>query len=127
MDSRRALVVEDNRVMAKVLTFNLQKAGFDVSTACSGDQGAALLESEDFDVVLTDYQMPGLTGEELCQRIRLGERNRDVPIFLISAKGYELDVERLQQEFRLSGVLEKPFSPKDIVSRVKQATAAAVT
>lgn len=125
MDQKKALVVEDNRVMASVLAFNLQKAGFDVRTAFSGDQGAALLAAERFHVVLTDYQMPGLTGEELCRRLREDERHREVPVFLISAKRYELDTERIRAELHLSGILEKPFSPKDVVTRVQAAVATA--
>jgi two-component system alkaline phosphatase synthesis response regulator PhoP len=125
MPPKKALVVEDNRVMASVLTFNLRKAGFDVKTAFNGLEGVGFLAAEQFDVVLTDYQMPHMGGEELCRRIRADERHVDVPIFLISAKRYELDATRIQEDLRLSGILEKPFSPKDVVARVQEAVAAA--
>jgi two-component system chemotaxis response regulator CheY len=96
-----------------------------VTTAFNGVEGLQCLATERFDVVLTDYQMPQMGGEELCQHIRADVRHADVPIFLISAKRYELDATRIQQDLRLSGVLEKPFSPKDVVTRVQEAVAAA--
>jgi len=125
MSPKKALVVEDNRVMASVLTFNLRKAGFDVTTAFNGVEGLESLAKNQFDVVLTDYQMPQMGGEELCRQIRADARHADIPIFLISAKRYELDATRIQEDLRLSGILEKPFSPKDVMARVQQAVAAA--
>ncbi|MDZ4685944.1 MAG: response regulator [Planctomycetaceae bacterium] len=121
MDLLKALVVEDNVPMASVLAFNLHKAGFVVVVAHSGTGGLELFATEDFDVVLTDYQMPGCSGEELCRTIRGGSRHADVPLFLITAKTYELDTERLCSELQLSGVLEKPFSPKHVVTAVQAA------
>jgi len=125
MDPLKALVVDDNVPMASVLAFNLRKAGFDVTMAHTGTDGLALFATKAFDVVLSDYQMPGCSGEDLCRTIRAGSRHPDVPLFLITAKTYELDTAQLCGELELSGVLEKPFSPKHVVAAVQAAVMAA--
>ncbi|MFG0332614.1 MAG: response regulator [Maioricimonas sp. JB049] len=115
----RVLVVEDNRVMADVVRFNLSRAGMDVQVAFNGRAALGVFNAGHFDLVITDYQMPEMSGEELCRAIREGDHNRLVPILLVSAKGYELDVQSLVEEFSLSRVLFKPFSPRDIVQTAR--------
>lgn len=119
------LVAEDNLVMADVLRFNLERAGFDVEVAATGLQAARLLAEREFDVILTDFQMPGINGEGICRLAREDERHRHVPILLISAKSFELDVRRLTEEYALSRVLAKPFSPREVVQTVREALAEA--
>jgi len=115
----RALVVEDNRVMADVVRFNLSRAGMDVEVAFNGRAALDAFNAAEFDLVITDYQMPEMSGEELCRAIREGNHNTLVPILLVSAKGYELDIESLVQQYSLSRVLFKPFSPRDIVETAR--------
>lgn len=118
-DKKKILVVEDNRIMSDVIRFNLERAGFDVSVCGNGRQAVELLDCERFDVIITDYQMPIMDGEELCRHVRQDLRHADVPIFMISAKGFELDVVRLTEELSLSKILSKPFSPKEVVGFVQ--------
>ena len=118
-DKKKILVAEDNRVMSDVIHFNLERAGFDVSVCGNGRQAVELLECELFDVIITDFQMPEMNGEELCRHIRQDVRHADVPIFMISAKGFELDVARLTEELSLTKVLSKPFNPKEVVEFVR--------
>ncbi|QDU40134.1 Alkaline phosphatase synthesis transcriptional regulatory protein PhoP [Maioricimonas rarisocia] len=115
----RVLVVEDNRVMADVVRFNLTRADMDVKVAFNGRAALAAFNAGQFDLVITDYQMPEMSGEELCRAIRGGEHNALVPILLVSAKGYELDIQGLVEEFSLSRVLFKPFSPRDVVETAR--------
>lgn len=115
----RALVVEDNRVMADVVRFNLTRAGIDVEVACNGRAALDTFNAGSFDLVITDYQMPEMSGEELCHAIRSGTHNARVPILLVSAKGYELDIQSLVDRLSLSRVLLKPFSPRDIVETAR--------
>lgn len=118
-DKKKILVVEDNRIMSDVIRFNLEWAGFDVRVCGNGRQAVELLDCERFDVIITDFQMPEMDGEELCRHIRQDVRHADVPIFMISAKGFELDVVRLTEELSLAKVLSKPFSPKEVVESVR--------
>jgi CheY-like chemotaxis protein len=118
-DTPKILVAEDNYVMANILRFNLERTGFEVRVASSGTEAAELLQQNQFDMLLSDYQMPGLSGEELCRRVREDQRHARMPVVLISAKGYELDTDRLSKELSLAKVLFKPFSPKEVISLVQ--------
>ena len=117
-DRKRILIAEDNPVIAHVLRFNLERCGFEVSVAENGRRAIELLEGNRFDVILTDYQMPEVDGEELCRQVRLDERHADASLFLVSAKGCELNIPRLTEEFSLSKVLFKPFSPREVCNLV---------
>ena len=124
---KRVLVAEDNRVMSDVIRFNLQRTGAVVTVAATGSKALEMLLREDFDALLSDYQMPGLNGEELCRSVRQCGRNEQIPIVMISAKGYEIDKPRLQAELGLTRFLHKPFSARQMVDVVQEALASART
>lgn len=115
------LVAEDNRVLSDVLRFNLERAGFEVVVARDGQQAIAQLKARAFDVVLTDFQMPGATGEELCRVIRHDLQLMQLPILMCSAKGLELDSEEMRSRWGVSAIIYKPFSVRDIVTRLRDA------
>ncbi len=116
---KKVLVAEDNHVMSEVIRFNLERAGFDVAVASNGRQAADLMETVQFDLLITDYQMPEMSGEELCRHIRQVGLHIDIPILLCSAKGYELNLSQLTEELKISKVLFKPFSPSELVEFVR--------
>ena len=116
----RVLIAEDNSLMAEMTRFNLQRAGLNVTLAETGDQAVELLAERAFDVVITDYQMPGCNGEEVCRFARESELNRDTCLMLCSAKGYELDLDRLIETYQLADVIFKPFSPRELVARIQE-------
>ena len=113
------LIAEDNIAMADVVRFNLQHAGFRVTVCRNGQEAFDILSAEPFDVVITDYQMPGLNGEELCRKMRGDERLSGMPVIMVSAKGLELDVDALQDELQLQSILYKPFSPRELTRLVQ--------
>ncbi len=115
----RVLVAEDNHALANVLRFNLQRAGIAVTVANNGKQAIELLGREAFDLLMTDFQMPGVNGEQLCRAVRQDLQLEDLPIVLCSAKGFELDIQGLKSEYRISEVLYKPFSMQAIVNLVQ--------
>jgi CheY-like chemotaxis protein len=119
----RILIAEDNRVMSDVLKFNLQRSGYSVETVPNGRTALERLEREQFDLLMSDYQMPEVNGEELCRAARHCRPNREIPIIMVSAKGFELDVEGLTRELRLSAILYKPFSPRQVVETVQRVLA----
>ena len=118
----RVLVVEDNRVMADVMRFNFNRAGFDASVAYNGKVAWNLLQIEEFQLLVTDYQMPEMDGKELCRRIRAEARFANLPIILLTAKGLELDRERLTRDLGVSLILYKPFSPRQLVAVAQEWT-----
>ena len=112
----RVLLVEDNRVMADVMRFNFNRAGFAATVALNGRIAWDLLQIETFELLVTDFQMPEMDGGELCRRIRAEPRFADLPIILLTGKGMEIDRERLTRELGVSLIIFKPFSPRQLVA-----------
>lgn len=84
------LVAEDNRVMGNVMRFNLLRAGFDVTMVHDGRAALRQLEHKRFDMVVTDYQMPHASGQDVCRYVRDESMCPEIPVVLVSAKGIEL-------------------------------------
>jgi CheY-like chemotaxis protein len=118
------LIAEDNLVMANVLRFNLERAGFQVTLARTGTEAIAAATTKAFDLVITDYQMPGANGEEVCHAVRSSPLNSGVPLVLCTAKGFELDGEQLKSHLQISALLSKPFSPVGVIRLVSDLLAA---
>ncbi len=116
MEGRRVLVAEDNVVLGDVLRFNLQRSGFAVSLARNGVEALRLASSQSFDILVTDYEMPGINGEELCTRVRNDLHLDTIRIVMCSAKGLELDRDELQSRLRLERFLYKPFSIRELTT-----------
>lgn len=120
---QRVLVAEDSAVISNVIKMNLEKAGFEVEVAENGKIAAERLDAEPFDLLLTDYQMPEMDGDELCRRLRQSPLNDEIPIIMVSAKGFELDVPALTAELGIAKFVYKPFSPRNIIQTVNQVLA----
>jgi CheY-like chemotaxis protein len=119
----KVLIAEDNLVMAHVLQFNLERAGFDVHAAADGAFALEAALENTFDVVITDYQMPRMNGEEFVRQLRTYPEYADTPVVLCSAKGYEIDTAQLERDLGIAEVVYKPFSPAHIVELITALTA----
>lgn len=117
---RNILVAEDNAALASVVRFNLQRAGFQVTVARNGRIAWEALQMETFDLIVTDQQMPEMSGCELCQRLRTLDEYRETPVIMLTAKGMELELPRLKIELGIAATFLKPFSPKEIVRAVEE-------
>ncbi len=120
------LIVEDNAVMANLLQFNLKRAGFDVVTKSNGHSGLEAATERLFDLVVTDHQLPGITGVEMCKGLRLLPRYRETPVLLCTAKGLELQLSEVQAEYGVTEMLYKPVSPRQLISAVNELLSSAV-
>lgn len=118
----KILIAEDNLVMAHVLQFNLERAGFDVHVAADGVLALEAASEDSFDLIITDYQMPRMNGEELARQLRTFPEYCDTPIVLCSAKGYEIDIDQLKRDPGIAEVVYKPFSPAQIVELIHSLT-----
>ena len=116
---KRILVVEDNPALASVVRFNLERAAFQATVARNGREAWERLESEEFDLVVTDHQMPEMTGCELCRRMRSHERHAETDVIMLTAKGLELELPRLREELGVVAVFPKPFSPIELVQAIQ--------
>ena len=114
--SPKVLVAEDNKVLGDVLRFNLERAGFGVTLARSGDAAAKLISHDSYDLMFTDIEMPGMNGLELCRFIREELGNTGMPIVICSARGLEIDEREIRAMYRVSEIVFKPFSVRDLVA-----------
>lgn len=123
-EARRILVVEDNVALASVVRFNLERAGYVVTVARDGIAGWNALESEAFDLAVIDYQMPEMTGADLCDRLRRQERHAQLPIVFLTAKKFEIDQDYLHNELGVFEIIPKPFSPRALTRTIEDCLAA---
>ncbi len=112
--SIRILVVEDDPAVADVLTFHLQTEGYEINVVADG-LTAASLDGDDYDLVLLDVTLPGLSGLEVCRRLR---STSIVPILMLTARTSETD-RVLGLEAGADDYLGKPFSMAELTSRVR--------
>lgn len=109
--ARLILVVEDNTAMGLVLRLNLERAGYEVVVAGNAEDAWQLLQSQEFHLAVIDHYLPGMSGSELCSKIRHREDLHDMPLMMLTAKKLELKVDQLLNELRVWKVIPKPFSP----------------
>ena len=121
----KILVVEDNVALSGVVGFNLVRAGFQVKAVANGRDALESLQEESFDLVLTDQQMPMMTGIQLCEHIRQLPAYQRTPIILLTAKCMEISLAQLQRRLGISAALPKPFSPSELITCIEESLAAA--
>lgn len=122
MNKLQILLAEDNPALQNVIRFNLLSVGMEVHTVSRGDDALKLFQSADFDCLICDHQMPGMAGIDLIRAIRQGTHNPDIPTILCTSRVLDLDHDYLKNELRVAAALGKPFSVRQIVSTVLQAT-----
>jgi CheY-like chemotaxis protein len=119
-EKAKILVCEDNTALSGVVCFNLVRAGFQVTSVSNGRLALDALEKDTFDLVLSDQQMPMMTGIQLCESLRQLPAHRRTPFILLTAKCMEIDFHKLQQTLGISAALPKPFSPNELVNCIEE-------
>lgn len=89
---KRILAVDDDSSALGALRQILQSRGYDVTTAPSGEEALEILASQTFDLVILDVAMPGISGFDVCRKIREDPRSEDVPVIFLTAKGRIMDM-----------------------------------
>jgi len=112
------LVADDEAHIVHVVSLKLRNAGYEVITAADGQEALELAQEERPDLVITDYQMPNLSGLELCAKLRADDATRDIPALMLTARGFSLNEEDLART-SIADVVSKPFSPREILTRVQ--------
>lgn len=120
LDARHILIAEDNAALGTVLKFNLERHGYKATLARNGAEALSLLSQLKVHLLISDQQMPVLSGVDLCRRMRLNPEHAETPIIMVTAKGLELDLEKLQRELGITAIFPKPFSPAAIVEKVNE-------
>lgn len=113
---QKILVVDDEPAIITLLTYNLEKAGYEVIAVQDGKEALTKVSSVNPDLMLLDLMLPGLEGIEVLKQLRQ-ERNQ-VPVIMLTARGDELD-KILGLELGADDYITKPFSPREVLARVK--------
>ena len=111
----KVLAVDDEKIIIKGLKFSLERDGFEVICAYDADEALALAESENPDIILLDVMLPGLSGYEVCERIR---EYSDVPIIMLSAKSEDMD-KIMGLEYGADDYITKPYNILEVKARIK--------
>jgi two-component system, OmpR family, alkaline phosphatase synthesis response regulator PhoP len=121
------LVVEDEADIQQLVSYNLIKAGLNVTCADSGEEALEKLQAEKIDCVLLDLMLPGISGIEVCRVMRKAEGHtyRAIPIIMLTAKGEEEDIVA-GLDCGADDYITKPFSPKVLIARIKAVVKRAV-
>ena len=125
--THRILLCDDEVHILRAAEFKFKRAGYEVFCASDGEEGWQMLQQHAPDAVVTDYQMPRLDGLGLIERMRSHESTAEIPVVLLTAKGFELPRQRLIEKWRLANVLSKPFSPRKLLACVEEVLPAAST
>jgi two-component system phosphate regulon response regulator PhoB len=114
----RVLIVEDEEPLTLLLRYNLEAEGYSVDSASRGDDAEIMLREQVPDLVILDWMLPGLSGIELCRRLRLRSETQSLPVILLTARGEESE--------RVRGLatgaddyVVKPFSVPELLARVR--------
>src|SRR5713101_7132499 len=118
MTKQRILIIEDERALTDVLTYNLQREGYETVIAHDGQEGLRKAQTLLPDLVILDLMLPILNGLEVCRELRAGERTRHIPILMLTAKAEETD-QVVGFSLGADDYVTKPFSVKVLVQRIK--------
>lgn len=117
MTKPRLLLVEDDRALADLLIWHFDREGYDIERTADGEEALMLAEERTPDLVILDWMIEGVTGIEVCRRLRRKAPTAHVPIIMLTARGEESDRIR-GLETGADDYVTKPFSPRELIARV---------
>jgi two-component system phosphate regulon response regulator PhoB len=117
MSRGKLLLVEDDKALAELLVWHFTRQEFDVRRTADGEEALLLAEEETPDIVILDWMIEGISGLEVCRRLRRKPETANVPIIMLTARGEEADRIR-GLETGADDYVTKPFSPNELIARV---------
>jgi two-component system, OmpR family, alkaline phosphatase synthesis response regulator PhoP len=117
--TKRILLCDDELHILRAAEFKFKRAGYEVVCANDGQEGWEQIQHCRPDIVVTDCQMPRLSGLGLAERIRQTPETAGLPVIMLSAKGFELPPEQLRTQYGIHHLMAKPFSPRELFARVE--------
>lgn len=118
MQKHRIILIEDEEDIAALIKLQGELSGYKIHVEVDGLNGLRTIEKEKPDLVILDIMLPGLSGLDICRKLKANEDLKNIPVIMISAKGEELDIV-LGLELGADDYVTKPFSPKVLFSRVR--------
>jgi CheY-like chemotaxis protein len=117
---KRILICDDEVHILLVAEFKFRRAGYEVETAGDGQEAWEAIQRQVPDLLITDCQMPRLNGFGLTRKLRENPATADLPILMLTAKGFELDARQLATQWNVLGLISKPFSPREVLETVNR-------
>lgn len=115
MNNQKIVIVEDERAISDIIKFNLEKEGYLAYTAYDGEEGLALIEQVDPDLILLDIMMPKMDGLEVCRKVR---KTKNTPIIMLTARAEEVD-KVVGLEIGADDYVTKPFGIRELMARIR--------
>lgn len=115
----KVLVVDDEIHIVQVVAIKLRNNGFDVITCENGAQALELASNENPDIIVTDFQMPVMTGLELVENLRSRPATADIPVVLLTARGFAIE-DGQKENLKISACVSKPFSPRELLQSIEE-------
>jgi len=119
MEEHTVLIADDETYILNVLSLKFQNAGFKVILAEDGMEAYDLARSCRPDLIITDYQMPMLSGVELCYKLHSDPSTREIPAILLTARGFAISEQDMELG-NIKHVISKPFSPRAVLACVME-------
>lgn len=117
--TKRILLCDDESHILRAAEFKFKRAGYEVFLASDGQEGWEKVQQVRPDIVVTDCQMPRLSGLGLAERIKSTPATAHLPVIMLSAKGFELSQAELRSQYGICCLMSKPFSPRELFARVE--------
>ena len=118
MSRKKVLVVDDEVHIVHVVAIKLRNNDYEVISAENGAEAFELACSEKPDIIVTDFQMPVMTGLELVEKVRQCDAIKDVPVIMLTARSFAIEQQQ-QEDLQISQCLSKPFSPKELLENIE--------
>ncbi|MHC5165616.1 MAG: response regulator transcription factor, partial [Planctomycetota bacterium] len=119
MAHERILIVDDEEDVLELVRYNLEKNGYTVETAATGEEALKKVRFKKPDLMVLDLMLPGVDGLNVCKQLKSDPRTEQLPIIMLTAKGEEADIVT-GLELGADDYVTKPFSPKVLVARIRR-------
>jgi DNA-binding response OmpR family regulator len=116
---KKILVIDDETDLTEMLVLRLEANGYQVISACNGQEGLDKARTEKPDLIILDLMLPKIDGYKVCRMLKFDERYRHIPIILFTARAQELDI-KLGKEVGADAYIIKPFEPDILLSKVAE-------
>ena len=120
MTDKKVLIVDDEIHIVHVVAIKLRNNGYTVITAENGAEAFEKACQEMPDIIVTDFQMPVMTGIEFVEKLRQNQTTKHIPVIMLTARSFAIEEEQ-KQDLQISAYISKPFSPKELLSYIEDA------
>ena len=116
--TNKILLIEDELDLADLTKMRLEKSGYEVVSALSGEEAFTFLQKDIPDLILLDLLLPDMRGEEICKKLKCDNRLKNIPVILFTASAS--DIPKVVKEVCADDCIRKPFEPEDLLKKVKK-------